>query len=376
MQPGLDAVDAPVSAELIAAYAGGSVAQAALVAGGGVRCVPVVAAGAAPSAVRGAAAARARRRRLLAARRAATRPDARRAWRCSACRCWRCSRPRAPACSRSRSSSRWSSSTLHDNHSVAGQLAALGLIAASCTVLGALLVEVTPPRWLGVGIAATAAVDLVLVASGCSAPASLALNSAGVTESLPQLQRVELGPLTMGYADLFLPALVGALLATRGAHAPLGRAADAVLRARRRARLPRRRPAAGDGAGRARPARRRGQRRYRAAMARGGRLARSRPDAVAAAARRRRSAWPRPAAPADAAAAARRAARRTDGSARRCWCCSRAGTRPARAARSSGSWRRSTRATCASRSSPRRPRTRSATTSSRASSPRCRAGAG
>jgi hypothetical protein len=36
-----------------------------------------------------------------------------------------------------------------------------------------------------------------------------------VTESLPQLQRVELGPLTMGYADLFLPALVGALLATQ-----------------------------------------------------------------------------------------------------------------------------------------------------------------
>ena len=55
----------------------------------------------------------------------------------------------------------------------------------------------------------------MLVASGFLAPATLALNSAGVTESLPQLQRVELGPLTMGYADLFLPALVGALLATR-----------------------------------------------------------------------------------------------------------------------------------------------------------------
>jgi hypothetical protein len=105
--------------------------------------------------------------------------------------------------------------TVHDNHSVAGQIAALGLIAASCTVLGAVLVEVTPARWLGVGIAATAAVDLVLVASGFLAPATLALNSAGVTESLPQLQRVQLGPLTMGYADLFLPALVGALLAAR-----------------------------------------------------------------------------------------------------------------------------------------------------------------
>src|SRR5437773_2302563 len=127
-----------MSAELIAAYAGGSVTQAALVAGGGlVRCVP----------------------RSL-------------------------STPRHP-------------------------------LFAALPVLGALLVEVTPPRWLGAGIAATAAVDLVLVASGLLTPASLALNSAGVTESLPQLQRVELGPLTMGYADLFLPALVGALLATR-----------------------------------------------------------------------------------------------------------------------------------------------------------------
>lgn len=105
--------------------------------------------------------------------------------------------------------------TLLDGHALAGQIAALGLIAASCTVLGTLLVEVTPPRWLGAGIAATAAVDLVLVASGFLAPATLALDSAGVTESLPQLQRVELGPLTMGYADLFLPALVGALLATQ-----------------------------------------------------------------------------------------------------------------------------------------------------------------
>ncbi len=105
--------------------------------------------------------------------------------------------------------------TLHDGHALSGQIAALVLIAASCTVLGALLVAVTPPRWLGAGIAATAAVDLLLVASGLLTPANLALNSAGVAGSLPQLQRVELGPLTMGYADLFLPALVGALLATR-----------------------------------------------------------------------------------------------------------------------------------------------------------------
>jgi hypothetical protein len=203
-----------MSGELIAAYAGGSMTQAALVARGGVRCVPP--------------ALRALRHPLFAALpllalvgvvfwlRAA--PDGAAALAklallgvpllalIAAARTGRLALLLALA---------MLVVTLRDGHSLAGQIAALGLIAASCTVLGALLVAVTPPRWLGAGIAATAAVDLVLVASGLLGPATLALNSAGVTESLPQLQRVELGPLTMGYADLFLPALVGALLATQ-----------------------------------------------------------------------------------------------------------------------------------------------------------------
>jgi hypothetical protein len=104
---------------------------------------------------------------------------------------------------------------LHDGRSLAGEVAALGLIGASCLLLGSLLVELSPPRWLGAGIAAMAAADLVLVASGVLGPASDVLNAAAVGGHLPQLQRVELGPLDMGYADLFLPALVGALLAAR-----------------------------------------------------------------------------------------------------------------------------------------------------------------
>jgi len=104
---------------------------------------------------------------------------------------------------------------LHDGHSLIGQLAALLLIGGSCLLLGAVLVELTPTRWLGAGIAAMAGADLVLVASGVLGPASDVLNAAGVGEHLPQLQRVELGPLEMGYGDVFLPALVGALLASR-----------------------------------------------------------------------------------------------------------------------------------------------------------------
>jgi hypothetical protein len=203
-----------VSTELIAAYAGGSVTQAALVAGGAVRCVP--------------ASLRALRHPLFAALpllglvgvvlwlRAAPQQAG------ALAEIALLGVPLLALIAAARTGLLALALVVamvvvavHDNHSVAGQIAALGLIAASCTVLGALLVEVTPARWLGVGIAATAAVDLVLVASGFLGPATLALNSAGVAESLPQLQRVELGPLTMGYADLFLPALVGALLATR-----------------------------------------------------------------------------------------------------------------------------------------------------------------
>ncbi len=104
---------------------------------------------------------------------------------------------------------------LLDVHGLAGQLGALVVIAASCMLLGSLLVELTPGRWLGVGIVAMAVADLVLVASGLLEPAADALNQAGVAHSLPQLQRVEIGPLTMGYGDVFLPALVGAVLAAR-----------------------------------------------------------------------------------------------------------------------------------------------------------------
>ncbi len=206
--------EAVVSGELIAAYAGGSVTQAALVAGGAVRCVPH--------------SLRALRHPLFAAvpllallgvvlwLRA--KPDDAGALAELAL----LAVPLLALIAAARTGPLAFALvvamvvlTVRDHDSIAGQVAALGLIAASCTVLGAVLVEVTPARWLGLGIAATAAVDLVLVASGFLTPATLALNTAGVAESLPQLQRVELGPLTMGYADLFLPALVGALLATR-----------------------------------------------------------------------------------------------------------------------------------------------------------------
>ncbi|HEY4276891.1 MAG TPA: hypothetical protein VGM91_01655 [Conexibacter sp.] len=104
---------------------------------------------------------------------------------------------------------------LYDSTSLTGQLAAFFLIGGSCLLLGSLLVELTPPNWLGIGIVAMAVSDLILVATGVLGPAANALNMAAVGGHLPQLQRVEIGPLDMGYGDVFLPALVGALLAAR-----------------------------------------------------------------------------------------------------------------------------------------------------------------
>lgn len=203
-----------MSAELLAAYAGGSVAQAALVAGGGLRLVP--------------ARLRALRHPLfalvplvsllvavLAVREHPPAADA-------IAELALVGVPLLALIAGARAGPTVLAAVvamvalaLLERDTVAGQVSALGLIAASCTLLGAALVTVTPPRLLAVGIAVTAAVDLALVASGLMEPASTAINSAVVAEGLPQLQRVELGPLTMGYADLFLPALVGALLAAR-----------------------------------------------------------------------------------------------------------------------------------------------------------------
>lgn len=203
-----------MSAELLAAYAGGSVAQAALVAGGGMRLAP--------------ARLRALRHPLFALvpllalvtvvlvlREAPQAAD-------TIAELALVGVPLLALVAGARAGPAALAAVavmvvlaLLDRHTIAGQVSALVLIAASCTVLGAALVAVTPPRLLALGIAATAAVDLALVASGLLTPASVALNNAVVAEGLPQLQRVELGPLTMGYADLFLPAIVGALLAAR-----------------------------------------------------------------------------------------------------------------------------------------------------------------
>jgi hypothetical protein len=100
-----------------------------------------------------------------------------------------------------------------DRSGLAGEAAAFVLSVLSCVSLGVLLAAVTPPRWLGAGIVAMALADAVLVVSDLLQRPNDALNTAHPPAGLPQLQRALFGSALIGYGDLFIAALLGALLA-------------------------------------------------------------------------------------------------------------------------------------------------------------------
>jgi hypothetical protein len=102
-----------------------------------------------------------------------------------------------------------------DRQGLAGESAALLLEGLSCVTLGALLVAVTPARLVKVAIVAMAAVDTWLVTSDLLNAPNDALNAVVPVAHLPELQRVLFGHAVMGYGDLFVAALLGALLAAR-----------------------------------------------------------------------------------------------------------------------------------------------------------------
>ena len=100
-----------------------------------------------------------------------------------------------------------------DRTGLPGEAAALVLSVLSCVSLGVLLAAVTPPRWLAAGIVAMAVADAALVVSDLLQRPNDALNAAHPAAGLPQLQRALFGSALIGYGDLFVAALLGALLA-------------------------------------------------------------------------------------------------------------------------------------------------------------------
>jgi hypothetical protein len=100
-----------------------------------------------------------------------------------------------------------------DRAGPAGEWAGTLLTALSCVALGVLLVAVAPATLLKVGIVLMATADAVLIGAELLQPAGDALNAAAPLADLPQLQRAHVREATMGYGDLFVAGVLGALLA-------------------------------------------------------------------------------------------------------------------------------------------------------------------
>lgn len=99
----------------------------------------------------------------------------------------------------------------------AGRAAALVLTALACVTLARLLAAVAPLAWLKAGIVAMAVIDAVLVFSHTLQAPNAVLNAAVPAAGLPRFQLASFGDAVMGYGDLFVAAVLGAVLAAEGA---------------------------------------------------------------------------------------------------------------------------------------------------------------
>ncbi len=98
--------------------------------------------------------------------------------------------------------------------SLAAETAALLLSALACISLGWLVACGVPPRWLKLGIYLMAAVDAWLIAGNLLQGPNAVLNAAAPAADLPRLQFASFGSAVMGFGDLFIAAVLGALLAS------------------------------------------------------------------------------------------------------------------------------------------------------------------
>jgi len=99
--------------------------------------------------------------------------------------------------------------------SLVGGAAEAILSGLSCVTLGVLLAAVTPSGWLKFGILAMAGADVWLVSSDLLQHPNSVLEAAAPGGGLPQLQSERFGVVTMGYGDLFVAGLLGAIYAGR-----------------------------------------------------------------------------------------------------------------------------------------------------------------
>ncbi len=98
-----------------------------------------------------------------------------------------------------------------------GEGAGTLLCGLSCVTLGVLLGTVTPPGWLKLGIVAMAVADVWLISTDTLQAPNTTLTAAVPSHGLPQLQSEQWGTVTLGYGDLFVAGLLGAIWARRPA---------------------------------------------------------------------------------------------------------------------------------------------------------------
>jgi hypothetical protein len=97
--------------------------------------------------------------------------------------------------------------------SLPAEASALALSALACVTLGSLIADAVPPRWIRFGIYAMALVDAFLVGANLLQGPDNVLNAAAPGAGLPQLQFAQFGSAVIGFGDLFIAAVLGALLA-------------------------------------------------------------------------------------------------------------------------------------------------------------------
>jgi hypothetical protein len=110
-------------------------------------------------------------------------------------------------------------------YSLWGEGAGALLCGLSCVTLGVLLGAVTPLGWLKLGIVAMAVADVWLISTNTLQAPNTTLSAAVPSSGLPQLQSEQWGDVTLGYGDLFVAGLLGAIWNQR----PRGQAVTAVV---------------------------------------------------------------------------------------------------------------------------------------------------
>lgn len=113
--------------------------------------------------------------------------------------------------------------------SLAAEAAAVALSGLACVALGCLICSVVPQRWVALAIYAMAIVDACLVGADLLQAPNDVLNAAAPAAHLPQLQLAHFGSAVIGFGDLFVAGVLGAMLADRPALQIRGAALAAVL---------------------------------------------------------------------------------------------------------------------------------------------------